>query len=226
MIAPSYWVDPKSGNNYFLTVQYTNHQLGSMTMEDFKQIPLHAKDNDNTTMLENVADIKMINTPTEVDHYQLFRKIDVYVAPKGEDLGASVEPGAEDHQGHQAAAERSHRGARVGEGDAPVVPQLRPGTAAGHRAGVPDPDGAVRVVRRSLHHSAGDSVRHHRRDSLPAGDGHHAERDVADGSDDDDRHRGLQQHSDRGRDAHVPARAACRFAMRSHWLAGCGCGRS
>ena len=25
MIAPSYWVDPHSGNNYFLTVQYTNH---------------------------------------------------------------------------------------------------------------------------------------------------------------------------------------------------------
>ncbi len=88
MIAPSYWVDPSSGNNYFLTVQYTNHQLGSMTMEDFKQIPLHAKDNSNTTMLENVADIKMINTPTEVDHYQLFRKIDVYVSPKGEDLGS------------------------------------------------------------------------------------------------------------------------------------------
>jgi multidrug efflux pump subunit AcrB len=39
-------------------------------------------------MLENVADIKMINTPTEVDHYQLFRKIDVYVSPRGEDLGA------------------------------------------------------------------------------------------------------------------------------------------
>src|ERR1039457_2427031 len=39
-------------------------------------------------MLENVADIKMINAPTEVDHYQLFRKIDVYVSPKGEDLGS------------------------------------------------------------------------------------------------------------------------------------------
>jgi multidrug efflux pump subunit AcrB len=39
-------------------------------------------------MLENVADIRMINTPTEVDHYQLFRVIDVYVSPKGEDLGA------------------------------------------------------------------------------------------------------------------------------------------
>ena len=88
MIAPSYWVDPHSGNNYFLTVQYTNQQLSTMTMEDFKQIPLHAKDNSNTTALENVADIKTIDTPTEVDHYQLFRKIDVYVSPKGEDLGA------------------------------------------------------------------------------------------------------------------------------------------
>jgi len=88
MIAPSYWVDPHSGNNYFLTVQYNNHQLDSMTMEDFKQIPLHAKDNSSTTMLESVADIRMINTPTEVDHYQLFRKIDVYISPKGEDLGS------------------------------------------------------------------------------------------------------------------------------------------
>ncbi len=88
MIAPSYWVDPRNGNNYFLTVQYGNQQINSMTMEDFKQIPLKAANNTNPTMLENVADIKVINTPTEVDHYQLFRVIDVYVSPRGEDLGA------------------------------------------------------------------------------------------------------------------------------------------
>jgi HAE1 family hydrophobic/amphiphilic exporter-1 len=87
-IAPSYWVDPHTGNNYLLTVQYGNHQIDSMTLDDFKQIPLHAPSNENTTMLENVADIKAINTPTEVDHYQLFRVIDVYVSPKTEDLGA------------------------------------------------------------------------------------------------------------------------------------------
>ncbi len=87
MIAPGYWIDPHSGNNYFLTVQYTPKEIGTMTMEDFKQIPLHAKNNADPTMLENVADIKMINTPTEVDHYQLFRVIDLYVSPKGEDLG-------------------------------------------------------------------------------------------------------------------------------------------
>ena len=88
MIAPSYWVDPRNGNNYFLTVQYGNQQINDMTMEDFKQIPLKAPNNTNPTTLENVADIKVINTPTEVDHYQLFRVIDVYVSPKGEDLGA------------------------------------------------------------------------------------------------------------------------------------------
>jgi len=88
MIAPSYWIDPQTGNNYFLTVQYTPLQIGAMTMEDFKQIPLKAKNNADPTMLENVADVKLINTPTEVDHYQLFRVIDLYVSPRGEDLGA------------------------------------------------------------------------------------------------------------------------------------------
>ncbi len=86
MIAPGYWIDPQSGNNYFLTVQYTPRQIAAMSMEDFKQIPLHAKNNAEPTMLENVADVKLINTPTEVDHYQLFRVIDLYVSPKGEDL--------------------------------------------------------------------------------------------------------------------------------------------
>ena len=87
MIAPGYWIDPHSGNNYFLTVQYTPQQIGKMTLEDFKQIPLKAKTNAEPTMLENVADVRMINTPTEVDHTQLFRVIDLYVAPRGEDLG-------------------------------------------------------------------------------------------------------------------------------------------
>src|SRR5262249_22276998 len=31
MIAPSYWVDPKSGNNYMLTVQYPETQVRSIT---------------------------------------------------------------------------------------------------------------------------------------------------------------------------------------------------
>jgi multidrug efflux pump subunit AcrB len=85
MIAPSYWVDPNNGNNYMLTVQYPETQVKSLT--DLKQIPLHAPGNPNPTDLEAVSSMKMINTPTEVDHYQLRRVIDIYVAPAGQDLG-------------------------------------------------------------------------------------------------------------------------------------------
>ncbi len=86
MIAPSYWVDPNNGNNYMLTVQYPETQVKSLI--DLKQVPLHAEGNVSSTDLEAVSDLKMINTPTEVDHYQLRRVIDVYVAPASEDLGS------------------------------------------------------------------------------------------------------------------------------------------
>ena len=85
MIAPSYWVDPKNGNNYMLTVQYTPTQVA--TAQDLKAIPLHGRSN-QTTDLESVAAIQQIDTPTEVDHYQLRRVIDVYVSPSVEDLGS------------------------------------------------------------------------------------------------------------------------------------------
>ena len=87
MIAPSYWVDPKSGNNYMLTVQYFNQKINSMTMTDFRNIPLRAATSVQYTPLQSVAKIEPINTPTEVDHYQIRRVIDVYVMPKSEDLG-------------------------------------------------------------------------------------------------------------------------------------------
>jgi multidrug efflux pump subunit AcrB len=83
-VAPSYWIDPKSGNNYMLTVQYPEGQI--QTLNDFKQIPLRSADGKTTTPLETVASIQSINTPTEVDHYQLRRIFDVYVMPKAEDL--------------------------------------------------------------------------------------------------------------------------------------------
>ncbi len=86
MIAPSYWVDPKTGNDYMLTVQYPDAQIRSMA--DLKQIPLRSANGSNTTQLGDVSDIKSIQSPTEVDHYQLRRVIDIYVSPSGEDLGS------------------------------------------------------------------------------------------------------------------------------------------
>ncbi len=89
MIAPNYWVDRKTGNDYFLTVQY--YENGPPAIHDFvdlKSIPLVTPVLKKPTTLDTVVTVKKLVTPTEVDHYQIQRVIDVYVSPIGEDLGS------------------------------------------------------------------------------------------------------------------------------------------
>ena len=111
MVAPSYWIDPRTGNNYMVTVQYANQWIDNMSLEDMKNIPLRgvrpagyapaqesqAADPDSPALmagdhasgyvpLGEVADISQINTPTEVDHYQIRRVIDIFVSTKSEAL--------------------------------------------------------------------------------------------------------------------------------------------
>jgi multidrug efflux pump subunit AcrB len=88
MIAPNYWVDYKSGNDYFLTVQYYEHgQPAVHNLVDLRQIPLRAPNLTQPTTLDSVVKLESTQSPTEVDHYQIQRIIDVYVTPAGEDLG-------------------------------------------------------------------------------------------------------------------------------------------
>jgi multidrug efflux pump subunit AcrB len=86
MIAPSYWVDPKSGNDYMLTVQYPEDQIKNL--RDLRGLPLHASRQKDPTLLDAVTTITPMKSPTEIDHYQIQRVIDIYVNPNGEDLGA------------------------------------------------------------------------------------------------------------------------------------------
>jgi len=85
MIAPSFWVDPKTGNDYILTVQYPEDYIKDML--DLQAIPMRSPTQTRSARLETVSRVEHIQSPTEVDHYQLRRVIDVYVAPKKEDLG-------------------------------------------------------------------------------------------------------------------------------------------
>ncbi len=87
-IAPNYWVDRSNGNDYYLTVQYFEHGRPAIhTIADLKNIPLRAPNLTQPTTLDSVVKIREIQTPTEVDHYQIQRVVDVFVTPKGEDLG-------------------------------------------------------------------------------------------------------------------------------------------
>ncbi len=88
MIAPNYWVDYKTGNDYFLTVQYYEHGRPAIhNFLDLTNIPLKAPNLKEPTTLDSVVKLEHTETPTEIDHYQIQRAADVYVTPKGEDLG-------------------------------------------------------------------------------------------------------------------------------------------
>ena len=88
MIAPNYWVDYKTGNDYYLTVQY--YEQGGPAIHNFldlSNIPLRAPGLKSPTTLDSVVKFEGIQTPTEFDHYAIKRVSDVYVTPAGEDLG-------------------------------------------------------------------------------------------------------------------------------------------
>lgn len=88
MIAPNYWVDYKTGNDYFLTVQYAEKGRGAIhNFEDLTNIPIRAPNLKQPTTLNSVVKLENIETPTEIDHYQIQRVTDIYVTPASEDLG-------------------------------------------------------------------------------------------------------------------------------------------
>jgi multidrug efflux pump subunit AcrB len=114
MIAPNYWVDRRSGNDYYLTVQYFEHGHPAIhSLSDLGLIPLRADPPGGgsidtplfhagipkpgptplaypvrpVTVLDNVVKVHFDQSPTEVDHYQIQKVVDVYVTPEGEDLG-------------------------------------------------------------------------------------------------------------------------------------------
>ena len=88
MIAPNYWVDRKSGNDYYLTIQYFEKGRAAIhNFTDLTNIPIHAPNLRQPTTLDSVVKLENVQTPTEVDHYQIQRVMDVYVTPATEDLG-------------------------------------------------------------------------------------------------------------------------------------------
>jgi HAE1 family hydrophobic/amphiphilic exporter-1 len=92
MIAPSIWIDPKNGNDYFLTVQYPERDIRSI--DSVLDIPVRGARVDgagpgDALLLRSVATVGPTTEPAEAAHYDIQRVVDVLVSPRGDDMGGT-----------------------------------------------------------------------------------------------------------------------------------------
>ena len=195
MIAPSYWVDPKNGNNYMLTVQYPETQVNSIT--DLKQIPLHAAGNAQSDRTRCGVGYQNDQHPNRGGPLPDPARHRCIRCPAQRGSRKSGPPGRQDYRQYEGAGKCSRHHARLRRRHASVVQELWHRLITVSHSSLFDSDGAVLFVHRSADHPARHSTGHHGRHSVSAGDAYHGQCYVLDGRHYDDRDRSLEQHSHR-----------------------------
>ena len=86
--SPTIWIDPKSGVDFFMGVQYESNRFESL--DQIRNIPLSLQTGNGpiTVPLSNVATVKRVNIPGEIAHYNISRVNDVHVNVSGRDIGS------------------------------------------------------------------------------------------------------------------------------------------
>lgn len=84
---PAFWIDDKTGNHYFVGVQYPEDRIDSK--ETLENIPITGSNhNGHPTLLRNIAEFKRSAGPLEVNHVNIVRVIDVFSNVQGRDVGS------------------------------------------------------------------------------------------------------------------------------------------
>ncbi|MDA7916205.1 efflux RND transporter permease subunit [Verrucomicrobia bacterium] len=86
--AENIWVDPETGVDFYMGVQYKDNEVRSL--DDLRNLPLPitTEEGPTTIPLSEVAEIARVNIPGEIAHYNLSRVNDVFVNVDGRDLGS------------------------------------------------------------------------------------------------------------------------------------------
>lgn len=86
--SPTIWIDPKSGVDFFMGVQYETNEIESL--DDLRNIPISLKTRRGpiTIPLSNVATLKRVTIPGEIAHYNIARVNDVHINVSGRDIGS------------------------------------------------------------------------------------------------------------------------------------------
>lgn len=84
--APSFWIDEKNGNHYFIGAQYREDDIKSInTVLD---IPVTGEDQPVPVALRTVAKFSRGTAYSEINHLNITRVTDVFVNVRGRDIGA------------------------------------------------------------------------------------------------------------------------------------------
>lgn len=86
--SPTIWIDPESGVDFFMGVQYESNDFKSL--DDVRNIPLSLDTTDGpiTIPLSNVATVRRVTIPGEIAHYNISRVNDVHINVDGRDIGS------------------------------------------------------------------------------------------------------------------------------------------
>jgi len=83
--SPTYWLNPKTGVSYPVSIQTAPRNLG--TMSGLKNIPVTTGSGTGTQLLGGLATIQRTQSNAVVSHYNVRPVIDIYATPQGRDLG-------------------------------------------------------------------------------------------------------------------------------------------
>jgi multidrug efflux pump subunit AcrB len=84
--SPTYWLDPKNGVSYAVSIQTPQRDID--TMSGLKNIPVTSTTGANTQLLGGIAEVARSRSNAVVSHYNVSPVIDIYATPQGRDLGA------------------------------------------------------------------------------------------------------------------------------------------
>jgi multidrug efflux pump subunit AcrB len=82
--SPTYWLNPKTGVSYPVSIQTPTNTLG--TMNGLKNIPV-TSGSANTQLLGGLATVERTASNAVVSHYNVRPVIDIFATPQGRDLG-------------------------------------------------------------------------------------------------------------------------------------------
>ncbi|MBI2924360.1 MAG: efflux RND transporter permease subunit [Verrucomicrobia bacterium] len=84
--APSFWIDERNGNHYFIGAQYREEDIKSL--DTVLDIPVTGKKQATPIPLRNFTKFTRTTAPSEVNHVNITRVTDIFVNVRGRDVGS------------------------------------------------------------------------------------------------------------------------------------------